>query len=494
MGVLLVAAFVGCSDDATQPSEIGTVRTTGVVRGEIDPGDTAFEYAIPASNADPMVGPFVLRGSNIVYVDTLNALSVDLSIENDGEVAHPLPIGLTFVSLSPGDVTVQNPDNDKNGPGAEILFDFENGDDEWTPGEKSLPRTTLFNVDQGMSIGFVAQVDIPQDTTTGTIGGIVWNDLNEDGIMDNDEPGIEGAVVYLYDGSEPDSLATNGGPMAQTESGMDGSYRFDGLDAGYYTVIKDFMDESCFPTTSTVIHVVLVESNGSVSDFLTANFGCVVQDIPSQPELELGDYVKVNGDWTDEGTPRLMARSIEVIKCESPPPPDTILVRAAWSGDDGWDGDGWDDDGDKCDDDHEWNDCHKTACWGLKNAMIGPVTDINRDDCMVEIMGSWVRIVMCETAPDTTPDPELTAAGGDRDHPWPGIDDIEVGDRVVVRVFRKEGDDTLYGYWLKVWGGTPDKVYGMVDSMSAPSGPLEAIEVLGVNVVIGQDTDIKFCD
>jgi hypothetical protein len=37
-------------------------------------------------------------------------------------------------------------------------------------------------------------------------------------------------------------------------------------------------------------------------------------------------------------------------------------------------------------------------------------------------------------------------------------------------------------------------VYGMVDSMSAPSGPLEAIEVLGVNVVIGQDTDIKFCD
>ena len=106
-----------------------------------------------------------------------------------------MPIGLTFVSFAPTDVTVENPDNDKNGPGASIVFEFENEDLRWTPGEKSLPRTTHFGVDEGVPFGFIAQVVIPDDTTTGTIGGIVWNDIDKDGEIDNDEPGIGGAVV-----------------------------------------------------------------------------------------------------------------------------------------------------------------------------------------------------------------------------------------------------------------------------------------------------------
>jgi hypothetical protein len=494
MGVMLTALFFGCSDDATEPSNLTANNTSAVVRGEIDPNEPTFEVIIKANSADPMVGPFVLRGTIGGYVDTLNALSVDLTIENDGQVSHPLPIGLTFVAFNPTHVTVENPDNDEHGAGAGILFEFANRDDEWTPGEKSLPRTTLFGVDEGESFGFVAQIVIPQDTTAGAIGGIVWNDINKDGVMDNDEPGIGGAVVFLYDGddSDPDSVSIDDNHRARAETARDGSYRFDDLEAGFYTVIRDFTDDDCFPTTPTVIHVVLAEKDGTVSDFLTANFGCVEEEVPQRPTIEVGDYVKVNGEYVEEGTARLMARSIEVLRCESPSDPDSMLVRAAFDGDDNWD-----DDEDKCDDDHDWDDCHKNACWGLKNELRGPVTDIDRDNCKVEIMGSWVTIVWCIPAePDTTPDPELSGGhdGGDRDHPWLDLDDIEIGDDVRVRVMRKLDDDTLYGFWLKEWNGTPDKVYGRVDSVSAPSGPLEAITVLGVNVVITGDTDIYRCD
>jgi hypothetical protein len=489
MSVLLVAAFIGCHGETTEPAPFKASNTTGVVRGEIDPDDVAFEYEIKGNSTDPMVGPFVLRGSNINYVDSLNALSVDLTIENNGQVAHPLPIGLTFVSFMPTSVTVENPDNDEHGAAAAIVFAFANRDNEWTPGEKSLPRTTLFGVDEGVSIGFVGHVDIPQDNSSGTIGGIVWNDINKDGIMDNDEPGVAGAVVFLYDSSDPDTLTLNDNHRARAETARDGSYRFDGLEAGFYLVVRDFTDRGCFPTTPTTINVVLVEQDGVVKDFLIANFGCEVRDVPPRPEIEIGDYVKVNGDYVEEGDGRLMARSIELIKCESPPDPDSMLVRAAWDGDD--DGD------DDCDDeDHDWDDCHRNACWGLKNELRGPVTDIDRDNCEVEIMGSWVRIVMCEADPDTIAEPTLSGNDGDdKRHKWElDLDDVEIGDKVRVRVLRKDNDDTLYGYRLKKWNGTPDKVYGRIDALSAPSGPIEAITVLGVYVVIKGNTNIHYCD
>lgn len=508
LGILAMFAvvYLGCSDETVVPTEFEQVNTTGVVRGEIDPNDVAFELIIEGSGANPLVGPFVLRGKNIHYVDSLSALSVDFTIENDGEVSHPEPIGLTFVAFMPTDVTVQNPDNGENGPGAAIVFEFANGggsaaaasDGEWTPGEESLPRMTLFGVAEGVSIGFVAHIVIPDDTTSGTIGGVVWNDFNEDGIMDNDEPGLAGQVVYLVADDDPQVDPRDTDYSQRTVSGRDGSYRFDDLDAGYYQVIKDVMDRTCRPTTPTVISVILVESNGVVNDFLLANFGCIPQDAPPRVTIEVGDYVKVNGEFVNEGDGRIMARSVEVCKCGDPPPPDSLMVRVALHEDDNDNDDDNDDDCDDWDDDHDWDDCRKLSCWGLKNELRGPVTDIDSENCMVEIMGSWVHIAMCDTAAnDTIPEPLHMDGDGDGDHDrdwdkhhWLDLDDVEIGDRVRVRVIRHEDDDTLYAYWLKEWGGTPEKVFGIVDRLSAPSGPVEYIEVLGVMIMITADTDI----
>lgn len=69
---------------------------------------------------------------------------------------------------------------------------------------------------------------------TGSIGDLVWNDLNGDGLYSTDEPGIGGVEVSL--------LQDNGGgfvTLATTVTGADGKYEFAGLEAGSYRVLPD---------------------------------------------------------------------------------------------------------------------------------------------------------------------------------------------------------------------------------------------------------------
>jgi uncharacterized repeat protein (TIGR01451 family)/LPXTG-motif cell wall-anchored protein len=61
----------------------------------------------------------------------------------------------------------------------------------------------------------------------GSIGDLVWNDVNENGIQDSGEKGIAGALVKL---TLPDSTTLN------TTTDADGNYLFTGLPAGEYTV------------------------------------------------------------------------------------------------------------------------------------------------------------------------------------------------------------------------------------------------------------------
>jgi len=149
----VMSVAVGCSEDSTAP--VDTQSTTGLLEGEI--GSADFEISVNATGDSRrrFEGPFVLRGSNLHYVDSLQALSVDLTITNRGRVSQPEPIGLTFLKLYPDGVTVLNPDNGVSGNGAAIVFMFTNVDAFWTPGERSLPRTVQFAVDPGVSIGFI---------------------------------------------------------------------------------------------------------------------------------------------------------------------------------------------------------------------------------------------------------------------------------------------------------------------------------------------------
>lgn len=63
---------------------------------------------------------------------------------------------------------------------------------------------------------------------TASLGDRVWNDLDGDGIQDAGEAGFDGVTVELLDG--------NGAVVSTTTTSGGGSYSFEGLPAGSYTV------------------------------------------------------------------------------------------------------------------------------------------------------------------------------------------------------------------------------------------------------------------
>ena len=70
----------------------------------------------------------------------------------------------------------------------------------------------------------------PTSTPTGgRIHGIVWNDLDENGLIDPGEEGTEGATLQLKN--------TGGQVLAETTSAPDGSYQFSGLASATYNLV-----------------------------------------------------------------------------------------------------------------------------------------------------------------------------------------------------------------------------------------------------------------
>ena len=62
-----------------------------------------------------------------------------------------------------------------------------------------------------------------------SVGDFVWGDTDEDGIQDNDELGIPGVTVELYNDGDSSPLDT-------TTTATDGSYSFTGLSSGTYEI------------------------------------------------------------------------------------------------------------------------------------------------------------------------------------------------------------------------------------------------------------------
>ncbi|NJL75261.1 MAG: hypothetical protein HC892_09770 [Saprospiraceae bacterium] len=94
-------------------------------------------------------------------------------------------------------------------------------------------------------------VDLMQDfgysgddaNTLGSIGNLVWEDLNADGIKDANEAGIEGVTLDLYRDLNGDGQINPGEPrIGTTTTDANGLYLFDELPLGDYVV--DVTDEA----------------------------------------------------------------------------------------------------------------------------------------------------------------------------------------------------------------------------------------------------------
>lgn len=152
-----------------------------------------------------------------------------------------------------------------------------------------------------------------------TIGDYVWEDLDQDGIQDADEPGLPGVQVELYD--------LVGQVVAQTVTDNNGFYRFTGVEAGGYRVGFVLPDETALVFTrkdqtgdtndsdanpsSGRSDPVLIEK-GTVDETIDAGITGLLSSKPST----LGDSVweDLNGNGLqDTGEPALAGATVQLL-------------------------------------------------------------------------------------------------------------------------------------------------------------------------------------
>ena len=264
--LMIFLAATGCSDDPAAPP-----GDTGDGSAVIAAGGGSFEMPVACVGPDGYFedGAFLLRGGNLRYDDQRQALAVDLTVTNLGAYAPPEPVRLVLQAVMPDSAVVIGADNGLTGPGAAFVFEFANDDGIWTSGEISFPRTVMFGIDPGVAVAFVGEIHAGPGDVGGAIRGLVWNDFDEDGVRDPDEPGLPGVPILLVS----DDIQGSPLPMIRhTETGPEGRYEFGSLAAGYFDVsAAPYLGREL--TTPELIHVLLTDSGGGVADFEGADFG-----------------------------------------------------------------------------------------------------------------------------------------------------------------------------------------------------------------------------
>ncbi len=162
-------------------------------------------------------------------------------------------------------------------------------------------------------------MEVPCDPNTPkkvTIGDMVWDDLNANGIMDDGEPGIEDVKVQLI-GTTLDGVFIN--QILYTD--MDGKYKFTDLDPGDYKVIFSELPGGYFATVKNQGPNDFIDSDVDPVDGSTEpkSYPNGAEDLSIDAgyyrKAEIGDFVwhDLNGDGLrDLNEPGISDISVEL--------------------------------------------------------------------------------------------------------------------------------------------------------------------------------------
>lgn len=262
----------GACDDPGNPANFGLATTSKCVNSIGDIGEVPVlppNPAIPSIRVQKIAEPLVISpGESVHYT---------INVVNDGPV---------LVSL---DSLVDNRFGDLNGQGScEVSQPIAPGQ-IYTCSFNAFPSQAAgslhVNVVTGSGTGGGlpvtdkgrAVVDIV-NPVEGAIGYLVWNDLDADGIKQENEQGIEGVAVELYEERIPT-------PVQSVTTDENGAYAFKGLAGGNYRVLVNEsgpLSNLVRTTAGNPLNVRL--SPGQVFTF--ANFGYVRAEIQVRKTVE----------------------------------------------------------------------------------------------------------------------------------------------------------------------------------------------------------------
>ncbi|NNE25863.1 MAG: T9SS type A sorting domain-containing protein [Saprospiraceae bacterium] len=155
--------------------------------------------------------------------------------------------------------------------------------------------------------------DCAQQVSPGivSIGNRVWNDYNQDGINDPDEPGIPGVSLVIWSDPDGDGIPDWQGFGGVEVTDEDGYYRFTGLEPGVYTVFVWSVDNweegeplHGFQSTNGFVadanNDVDLDNNGFGNPFTDIMSGIVTLSLGDEP-LNDGDPFNCYFDYDGSG-------------------------------------------------------------------------------------------------------------------------------------------------------------------------------------------------
>jgi hypothetical protein len=285
LAVMLAFVF-SCSEDPTrvlkQPGDTGGLTGSG----DVDPGTSGSFLLGTVSDSSFAEGHIEIWAYNVIFDESTGIVSFDVVLLSAMEYPVHAPIHFVITSIFPSNIAVV--DFDGVTPDNHPFYDFSSklgSDFILEPGEQSEPVTMKFHTVTARSFSIGFRIDIGPPLGTGKIVGVVYQDLNQNGIRDrckddgaNTAPnqdrceyGIPDITVSLTRGpfeTDPNEV------IFITETNENGEYMFAGLREGVYTVSVHVNPNVWVITSSNPLLVTLVVGpDGHVVDFYGANFG-----------------------------------------------------------------------------------------------------------------------------------------------------------------------------------------------------------------------------
>ncbi|CAA6813906.1 MAG: FIG00503626: hypothetical protein, partial [uncultured Sulfurovum sp.] len=300
-------------NDSNIAESIENVHTSGVFslshNGEPNATDSDIVDSDAADNADDDNGNMTVDFGFYVPVPSIDVEKSTNGVDADTFADAP--------TLHVGDMVTW--DYNVTNTGNEVLTYIVVGDD--IEGTVACPKTTL-DINESMMCQLTGIVEfkdyknivyvqaegnitgvpvIDEDPSHYTVprvslGSIVWNDVNDNGIQESTEQGVPGAIVQLLDGNNTPVI---GVPIQVTDE--DGLYYFDGLQEGDYKVQVIAPDTYFAGTTQTTADNDDSENDSNIAETIERVHTSGLFTLSGDGEPNGIDSPIANSDDADDG-------------------------------------------------------------------------------------------------------------------------------------------------------------------------------------------------